>query len=43
VADREAFAQRYLPVVRAYLGARWRNGALARLDTELGAHPRWRQ
>jgi len=27
-AGREAFAKRYSPVVRAYLGARWRGGAL---------------
>src|SRR6266545_3719041 len=27
-SDRDAFARRYSPVVRAYLGARWRGSAL---------------
>ena len=30
VADRAAFARRYEPVIRAYLGARWRHSALIR-------------
>ena len=29
-ADREAFAHRYGPVIRAYLGARWRGSALTK-------------
>jgi RNA polymerase sigma-70 factor (ECF subfamily) len=34
--DREAFAQRYVPVVRAYLGARWRHDTLsAEIDDAL--------
>ena len=28
-ADRDAFARRYAPVIRAYLGARWRRSPLA--------------